>query len=73
MIFLEIYSYSEWPHLNPKIASRISREAKAKTLALVHFDASIYRSLADRKEAERKAQKIFRNTIAATDNMQIIL
>ena len=32
----------EWPHLNPEAAAGIAREAGAKILALVHFDASIY-------------------------------
>ncbi len=61
----------DWPHLNPEIAARIAKEAAAKKLALVHFDASIYQSLEERKQAEKVAKKIFGNTIAATDDMQI--
>ena len=38
----------EWPHLNPETAIRIAREAGAKRLALVHFDARAYPSSEDR-------------------------
>jgi ribonuclease BN (tRNA processing enzyme) len=61
----------DWPHLNPETAARIAKEAAAKKLVLVHFDASIYQSLEERKQAEEVAKKIFGNTVAATDNMQI--
>ena len=61
----------EWPHLNPGVAAGIAKEAGAKRLALVHFDASIYKTLGDRKEAERQAQRIFRNTFAAEDDMKM--
>ncbi|MBI5203637.1 MAG: ribonuclease Z [Nitrospirae bacterium] len=61
----------DWPHLNPETAARIAKEAAAKKLALVHFDASIYQSLEERKQAEEVAKKIFGNTVAAMDEMQI--
>lgn len=61
----------EWPHLNPETAARIAKEAGAKKLALVHFDASIYKTLGERKQAERLAQRIFQNTFAAEDDMRI--
>lgn len=64
-------SNAEWPHLNPEDASQIANEAKARKLALIHFDANIYRTLKERKEAETIAKKIFQNTFAAIDNMQI--
>jgi ribonuclease BN (tRNA processing enzyme) len=60
-----------WPHLNPETAAAIAGEAEAKRLALVHFDAETYKTIADRKEAERAAQKIFKNTFVATDDMAI--
>jgi len=63
----------KWPHLNPESAARIANEAQANMLALVHFDASIYRTLEERKEAEWQAQKIFQNTFAAEDGMMIEL
>jgi ribonuclease BN (tRNA processing enzyme) len=62
---------AQWPHLNPEDAAQIANEAKAKKLALIHFDANIYRVFKERKEAETIAKKIFKNTFAAIDNMQI--
>ena len=40
-----------WPHLNPQDAAAIARRAKAKRLALTHFDAGRYTSLQMRREA----------------------
>jgi ribonuclease BN (tRNA processing enzyme) len=61
----------EWPHLNPETAARIASEAKVKRLALVHFDAKVYPKLEDRKESESVARKIFTNTFAAVDDMEV--
>jgi len=58
----------QWPHLNPEEAAGLAKETQAKKLALIHFDASIYTTLKDRKEAEREARKIFRNSFAVRDN-----
>jgi len=66
-------SSENWPHLNPETAARIAREAGARNLALVHFDAEIYKTLGERKESERVARKIFKNTFMTTDDMQIDL
>jgi ribonuclease BN (tRNA processing enzyme) len=63
----------KWPHLNPETAARIAKEANAKKLALVHFDADIYKTIEDRKKAEMHAQRIFTNTFVATDDMRIIV
>jgi len=62
---------TEWPHLNPQYASRIAKEAEVGQLALVHFDASRYPTLDSRKEAESEARKIFPNSIATKDDMEI--
>ena len=62
---------AEWPHLNPEDAAQIAKEAKAKKLALLHFDANIYKTIQDRKQAQEKARETFNNTLAALDNMQI--
>jgi ribonuclease BN (tRNA processing enzyme) len=64
---------TKWPHLNPILAAQAAREAGAKRLALVHFDASLYTTLADRREAQAKARKIFPKTLAARDDQEIIL
>ncbi|HVO66774.1 MAG TPA: ribonuclease Z [Syntrophales bacterium] len=64
--------YSEsWPHLNPETAASIARDAEAKSLALIHFDAETYKTIAERKEAERVARKIFKNAFITTDTMTI--
>jgi ribonuclease BN (tRNA processing enzyme) len=62
---------AEWQHLNPEDAVQIAKDAKAKKLALIHFDANIYKTLQDRKQAQEKARETFNNTFAALDNMQI--
>jgi ribonuclease BN (tRNA processing enzyme) len=62
---------SAWPHLNPQQASEIARDAKVKQLVLTHFDASRYRTMESRKEAEAIARETFPNTIASRDDMQI--
>ncbi len=62
-----------WPHLNPENAARVAHDSGAKKLALIHFDASLYRTFADRKQAEKIAKKIFKNTIVAQDDLRIEL
>ncbi|MFA5181930.1 MAG: ribonuclease Z [Syntrophales bacterium] len=61
----------DWPHLNPETAAQIAKEAEAKRLVLVHFDARIYPTLELRQVAERDARAIFPNTFAAIDGMEI--
>ena len=61
----------DWPHLNPESAARIAQEAGAKRLALVHFDAALYKILEDRSMAESAAKMIFNNTFCAIDDMQV--
>lgn len=60
-----------WPHLNPEEAAKIAKKAGAKLLVLIHFDADIYKTLQERKQAQEKAKGIFNNTLVAVDNMQI--
>jgi ribonuclease BN (tRNA processing enzyme) len=62
---------TEWPHLNPEDAAMMAKEADVKKLALLHFDANIYKTIKERKDAEEKAREIFNNTFAAMDNMKI--
>lgn len=61
----------EWPHLNPEDAAQIAKEANARKLALFHFDANIYRTIQKREQAQENARKIFINTLAAVDDMEI--
>jgi ribonuclease BN (tRNA processing enzyme) len=62
-----------WPHLNPEMAARIADEAGAKRLVLTHFDASLYRTLAERNQAAEVAGGIFAATTAARDGLRIVL
>jgi ribonuclease BN (tRNA processing enzyme) len=64
-------SDESWPHLNPQVAARIACEGKVKQLALVHFDAGIYTTLEERKQAEEEARGIFGNTFATVDDLEI--
>jgi len=61
----------KWPHLNPQLAALIAKKSKVGQLILVHFDASIYTKEDEIKNAERVAQKIFKNTKAARDGFTI--
>lgn len=60
---------TNWGHSNPEDVAALAAKAKVKKLALTHFGASRYNSLAVRKNAETVAKKIFPNTVAATDGM----
>lgn len=61
----------EWPHLNPEDAAQIAKEASTRKLALLHFDANIYRTIHKREQAQENARKIFKNTLAAVDGLEI--
>jgi ribonuclease BN (tRNA processing enzyme) len=62
-----------WTHLNPEQAAEVAKKSQVKKLVLVHFDASRYTTLARRKEAERTAKQIFKNTIAAVDDQEMLI
>lgn len=64
-------SSKRWPHMNPEDAAETAKKARVKQVVLTHFDASIYRTMEERKEAERNAKRIFENTIAAVDGMEL--
>lgn len=63
----------KWGHVDPTQAAKLAKQANVKKLILTHFDASIYTALEKRHVAEKKAQKIFPNTISARDNMVVDL
>jgi ribonuclease BN (tRNA processing enzyme) len=54
-----------WPHLNPKTASRIGLEADTKKVVLTHFDAKAYTTLLERQDVSRT----YKDLTAATDDM----
>lgn len=62
-----------WGHTDPIQTAQLAKRANVKRLILTHFDASIFTSIEKRKTAEKKAQKIFQNTVAARDDMVINL
>jgi ribonuclease BN (tRNA processing enzyme) len=66
-------SSEDWPHLNPQDAATIAKQAGARRLALVHFDAQRYPTMEARNVAEMHAKKIFLNTIATRDDMNLHL
>jgi len=58
-----------WGHTDPIQTAQFARDAGVKKLVMTHFGAHLYDTLEKRKEAEKIAQKIFPNTIAATDDL----
>jgi len=71
--FLPGEENKEWPHLNPETAARIALEAGAKKLILTHFDAARYLTIEMRKAAEAAARKVFPDTMAAVDLLDITI
>ncbi|NTV66187.1 MAG: ribonuclease Z [Chlorobaculum sp.] len=63
----------QWPHLNPEMASTLARDAGAKRLALVHFDALRYPDRQNRMAAQSVACGIFENALATEDGKVISL
>jgi len=62
-----------WPHLKPEEAADVAVKSKVKELILTHFDASSYKTIQDRKEAEKKAKMLFPKTRAAIDGLELII
>jgi ribonuclease BN (tRNA processing enzyme) len=58
-----------WPHLNPESAARLARDAGAKQLTLVHFDAFRYPDMESRRLAEISARKVFPRSSIALDDL----
>jgi len=62
---------NKWPHLNPETAAQLAKKARVKKLVLVHFDAEVYKTTRERKEAGKQARKVFRNLATASDGHKI--
>lgn len=62
-----------WAHLKPDEAAGVAAKSKVKKLILTHFDASIYKTMQHRRDAEEVAKEIFKNTLAAIDGLEIVI
>ncbi|PKN18516.1 MAG: MBL fold metallo-hydrolase [Deltaproteobacteria bacterium HGW-Deltaproteobacteria-6] len=60
-----------WPHMNPQLAAKLAVESKAKKLALTHFDAALYTTMAKREKAQARARMIFPETFSVYDGLKI--
>jgi ribonuclease BN (tRNA processing enzyme) len=63
-------SNPRWPHLTPQDAADIARQAKARQLALTHFDADRYTTIQERVDAAKSVVG-FREIIVTRDGMVI--
>ncbi len=68
-----VEAHPGWPHLSPTEAAQIAKEAGAKRLLLIHFDPTQYPTLADRSAAEKEARRIFPESYAGRDGMELSL
>lgn len=64
-------SNQEWGHLNPEEAAGIAKDAQVERMVITHISADGYKNFDERKEAEKKAQNIFKNSIIAEDDLII--
>lgn len=62
---------TDWPHTSPQEAAELALRAKVKQLLLTHFDAAIYESIEDRKQAEAEAREVFKNTMVMVDGASV--
>lgn len=66
------HSNPEWGHLSPEEAAQMAKDAGAKKMIMTHL--SIHYQNEDKKlEAEKIAQKIFKNSLMAEDDLVINL
>ena len=63
----------DWGHLDSIQAATLAKEGNVKKLVLTHFGIGLYSKPEDRKEAERRAQEIFPNTVAAVDDLEVAI
>ena len=62
-----------WGHLDPVQVATLAKEENVKKLVLTHFNPNLYLTLEDRKVAEKKAKEIFPDTMAAIDDLEILI
>lgn len=63
----------EWPHLNPKLAAQVTKEAGSKKLLLTHFGAINYLTHEDREAAKASAEEVFSPVVIANDGLELEL
>lgn len=63
----------DWPHLSPQMAARLAKSANARMLVLSHFESRTYPGRPDRAKALAASRKIFKNTVASTDGLELSL
>ena len=61
----------DWPHLSPEMAISIAKRAGAKRLALTHFGAEVYSTLAERRAVQERFSSECPGLLAAEDGMTI--
>lgn len=69
----DIPSGKIWGHVTAEQAAKMAKDSKAEKLILTHFDPTHFPTLESRLEAEKKARKIFPNTVATRDDFLISL
>lgn len=69
--FEDMPAAKTWGHVIPEQAAEIAKKSNVKKLILTHFDPTKYPTLEKRREAEKRAQNIFPETIAAKDDLEI--
>ncbi len=60
-----------WPHLKPEEIADIAKKSNVKQLILTHFDASLFKTMEDRKRVIEKTRNIFEPVTIAYDGLNI--
>lgn len=60
-----------WGHTDPEGAGEVAKKANVKKLCLTHFGPNAFENKAKRYAGQKRARKIFKNTLAAFDRMTI--
>ncbi|MFA6423768.1 MAG: ribonuclease Z [Candidatus Magasanikbacteria bacterium] len=60
-----------WGHTDPEGAGEVAAKARAKKLCLTHFGPNAFETRAKRFDGQKRARKIFKNTLSAFDGMVV--
>ncbi|MCE5210947.1 MAG: MBL fold metallo-hydrolase [Deltaproteobacteria bacterium] len=71
--FLSGQNSDVWPHMNPQLAAKLAFQSQAKKLALTHFDAALYTTIAKREKAQTQTRRIFPASFSAYDGLTIVV